>query len=147
MKYCTKCGSQIHDEAVICVHCGCAVEGTVNKNRNTDDELLKTLSERVKIDAIIWLVIGIIQIVTGAFFIVGILNIISAINDLKYSKEVLDNPTGIVERYEPLTMPIIVLVYNAIFGGVIGIAGSIYYFVAIRNFVMENKAEFGGMPR
>ena len=26
MKYCTKCGKQIMDEAVICVHCGCKVE-------------------------------------------------------------------------------------------------------------------------
>ena len=24
MKYCTKCGQQIHDDASICIHCGCA---------------------------------------------------------------------------------------------------------------------------
>lgn len=24
--FCSKCGKEIHDEAVICVHCGCAVE-------------------------------------------------------------------------------------------------------------------------
>ena len=28
MKYCTKCGKQLMDEAVICPGCGCAVEGT-----------------------------------------------------------------------------------------------------------------------
>ena len=27
MKYCAKCGKEIHDEAAICVHCGCAVSG------------------------------------------------------------------------------------------------------------------------
>lgn len=26
MKYCTNCGSQIDDEAIICIHCGCAVQ-------------------------------------------------------------------------------------------------------------------------
>lgn len=26
MKYCSKCGNQIMDDAVICVHCGCAVD-------------------------------------------------------------------------------------------------------------------------
>ena len=26
MKYCVHCGAQIHDEAVICVKCGCSVE-------------------------------------------------------------------------------------------------------------------------
>ena len=25
MKYCTKCGKQIVDDAVVCVHCGCSV--------------------------------------------------------------------------------------------------------------------------
>lgn len=27
MKYCTKCGNQLLDEAVICMKCGCMVEG------------------------------------------------------------------------------------------------------------------------
>ena len=26
MKFCTKCGKEIHDDAVFCVHCGCATE-------------------------------------------------------------------------------------------------------------------------
>ena len=25
MKFCSKCGKQIHDEAVVCVNCGCSV--------------------------------------------------------------------------------------------------------------------------
>ena len=39
-------------------------------------------------------------------------------------------------------MPIITLVYNLIFGGVIGVGGSIYYLVAIRKFVLGNKERF-----
>ena len=27
MKYCTKCGTQVHDEAEICMNCGCRVGG------------------------------------------------------------------------------------------------------------------------
>lgn len=27
MKYCSKCGAELHDDAVICPKCGCAVEG------------------------------------------------------------------------------------------------------------------------
>lgn len=142
MKYCTKCGKELFDEAVICMGCGCRTEDSQKNESIESDELLNTLSQRIHTDAIIWLVIGAIQLFTGVFFIVGILNIISAINDMKYSKEVLQNPSGIVERYEPLTMPIIVFAYNLIFGGVIGIVGSIYYFVSIRGFVMENKAYF-----
>ena len=36
MKYCSKCGQEINDEAVICVHCGCAVVGA-NKARPEAD--------------------------------------------------------------------------------------------------------------
>ena len=33
MKFCSKCGKEILDEAVVCPHCGCAV----TPNINTDD--------------------------------------------------------------------------------------------------------------
>ena len=26
MKYCTYCGNEVHDEAIVCVHCGCAIQ-------------------------------------------------------------------------------------------------------------------------
>lgn len=26
--FCSKCGKEIHDEAVVCVHCGCSVKNT-----------------------------------------------------------------------------------------------------------------------
>ncbi len=142
MKFCTKCGKEIHDDAVICIGCGCKTEGFHTVATNKTNELLNTLSQRIHTDAIIWIVIGVLQIVTGIFFIVGIWNIAVAVNDLKYSKDVLNNPVGIVDRYEPVAMPIIIFVCNLVFGGVIGIVGSIYYFIALRGFVMENRAQF-----
>lgn len=141
--FCTKCGKELSDDASVCMGCGCLVETEPQSTAPKElDPLVIKLSEKIKTNAIIWMVIGGVQIVTGAFFIVGILNILSAINDLKYSKSVLEDPSGIVSRFEPLTMPIIALAYNVLFGGVIGVAGSIYYFVGIRNFVMENRTLF-----
>ena len=151
MKYCTHCGKEIMDEAVICVGCGCAV---TNQNTQTvagqpadGATLINTLAQRLNTNGIIWLVIGILQILGGIFLnwfllIVGVLNIISAVQDMKYSKTLAENPNGIVAKFEPLTGPIITLVYNLVIGGVIGVVGSIYYFVAIRNYVMENKQFF-----
>ena len=43
---------------------------------------------------------------------------------------------------KPLTGPIITLIYNLLIGGVIGVAGSIYYFAAVRGYVMENEQAF-----
>ena len=41
MKYCSHCGKEINDEAVVCVHCGCAVSdpGIHNKSQNNTDDV------------------------------------------------------------------------------------------------------------
>ncbi|MBO5908923.1 MAG: hypothetical protein J6Q67_03970, partial [Clostridia bacterium] len=136
------------------VGCGCAVGGqntqTANNMSFDGATLLNTLSQRLNTNGIIWLVIGILQILGGIFInwfllIVGVLNIISSVQDMQYSKTLLENPTGIVAKFEPLTGPIITLVYNLVIGGVIGVVGSIYYFLAIRNYVMENKQFFASL--
>ena len=154
MKYCTHCGKELFDEAVICVGCGCAVSDqniiAVKNLFGAGTALLNKLSQRVSTNGIIWLVIGILQILGGLFInwfllIVGALNVISSVQDMQYSKTLQEDPTGIVEKYEPLTGPIVTLVYNLIFGGIIGVVGSIYYFVQIRSFVMQNKDVFSAM--
>lgn len=147
MKYCTHCGKELLDEAVICPVCGCNVNNSPESSILNDDGLLNKLSQRLNTNGIIWLVIGVLQILGGIFIdwfllIVGVLNIISSVQDMQYSKTLLENPSGIVAKFEPITLPIITLVYNLVIGGVIGVIGSIYYFFAIRNFVMENKQFF-----
>ena len=107
-------------------------------------------ASRMQTNGIIWCVIAGLQIVIGLFLnwlflIIGALNIISAIKDLQYSKQVAKHPIGIVKKVEPIAMPVIGLIYNLVIGGIIGVIGSIYYFVAIRGFVMENKTQFLSM--
>lgn len=154
MKYCTHCGKELMDEAVICVGCGCAVAGQQGQsayNATTDsDVLLTTLSQRLNTNGIIWLVIGILQILGGLFvnwvlLIVGVLNVVSSVKDIIYSRDLHENPHGIVAKFEPIAGPVITLIYNLLIGGVIGVVGSIYYFVAIRNYVMENKQAFASL--
>lgn len=142
--FCSNCGKEIANDSKFCAGCGKAVASAPSVPQNN---IITTLSERVKINAIIWLVIAALQILGGIFInwfllIVGVLNIVSAINDIKYSNILLQNPTGVVKKFESLTGPIIILIYNLVIGGVIGVAGSIYYFLGIRNFVMEHKNEF-----
>ncbi len=153
MKYCTYCGEKLFDETVVCPNCGCPVDRqnvrTANSMSPDGGVLLNTLSQRLNINGIIWLVIGILQILGGVFInwvllIVGVLNIISSVQDMQYSKTLLENPSGIVAKFEPLTGPVITLIYNLVVGGIVGVAGSIYYFLAIRNYVMENKQFFAG---
>ncbi|MBR2024270.1 MAG: zinc ribbon domain-containing protein [Clostridia bacterium] len=36
--FCPKCGNQVHDEAVVCVHCGCSI-GNSNNSPAVKDEI------------------------------------------------------------------------------------------------------------
>jgi uncharacterized membrane protein YvbJ len=38
MKYCSKCGTELVDEAVICPNCGCAVEGSAPAKPAEEDK-------------------------------------------------------------------------------------------------------------
>ena len=112
-----------------------------------NQDIVSTISQRIHTNGIIWIVIAAIQILLGIFanwmfLIVGVLNLVSSMQDINYSKSFLANPVGIVSKMKPLTGPIIILVYNLIIGGVIGVVGSIYYFVAVRGYVIENEQAF-----
>lgn len=140
--FCSKCGSKLEDNAKFCGTCGFNVKSPIDQVNVSN--LLSVLAQRLNTNGIIWLVIGILQILGGLFvnwflLVVGVLNIISSVQDMNYSKALLECPTGVVAKFEPITGPVITLIYNLVIGGVVGVVGSIYYFVAIRNYVMENK--------
>ena len=106
-------------------------------------QVTKTLSEREKISAIIWLVIGILQCLTGVGIIAGAWNIYAAYTTYKRSSQVLTPWQGIVQFYEKwMTNIIIAIVINLIVGGVVGVAGALYDMFMIRQYVLENKAVF-----
>ena len=156
MKYCQYCGTQLFDDAKFCSHCGketsqspqkAATNDESVKLHNTQAEIVYTLSSRLKANGIIWLVIASLQIIigiAGVWFtlIVGVLNIISAISDIKSSKRIRFDQNDIFKTYQPLTGPIITLIYNVVIGGIIGVLGSIYYLVFVRGFVIKNKDQF-----
>lgn len=107
------------------------------------DSVVKTLSEREKISAIFWLIIGIIQCITCVAVICGVWNIYASICRFKQSKAVLTPWQGIVNSYDKwMTNIIIGIVMNVIFGGIIGVAASIYDLLAVRGFVLENRKVF-----
>ena len=154
MKYCQYCGTKLADEAKFCSSCGKSAympyqaappHGACGTSHH--QTLINTLSTRMNTNGIIWVVIACIQIIiglSGVWFtlIVGVLNILSAVSDIKTSKAILTNPIGIVQNHTPISGAIVTLIYNVVIGGVIGVLGSIYYLVCVREYVMENKAQF-----
>ena len=45
MKYCSKCGNELLDDAVICPKCGCAVEGMGNPEAVNNRSGLQTAAK------------------------------------------------------------------------------------------------------
>jgi len=43
MKFCSKCGKEVEDEAQVCVHCGCWVAGTPEKKNKSDGKSILVL--------------------------------------------------------------------------------------------------------
>ena len=175
MAFCQNCGKQIQDNSEFCSSCGQRLNNQAPPpymnynyayvNNNPTSNLVQNLSKKVKINAIIWIVVASLQVVIGlANLMIGILYnmayiylnpgttnivlglfvlLVSALNyfgaarDFKYSKEVLVKPVGIVDKFSPIGGCVANLIYNLLLGGVIGIAGSIYYFF-VRSFVNSN---------
>lgn len=114
------------------------------------------LSKKVKTEAIIWFCIAVYQIILGfvnlmlgdyavatglILFCIAGLNLYAASKDLQYSKDVLVNPVGIVEKYKPVTGLVVTLGYNLCFGGILGVIGSVFSFLT-REYVQKNEAVF-----
>ena len=61
MKYCTKCGKELMDEAVVCPYCGCATEAwKAKKEKEYDDEIsvgLCVLSALIPLFGIIYWIV------------------------------------------------------------------------------------------
>lgn len=102
----------------------------------------KSLADKEMISFVIWLIIGIIQCLSIVTIIAGAWNIYAAVTTYQFSKQLGNCPTGVYKRYEnQMTSLIISLVLNILFGGVIGVAGTIYdYFT--RDYVMKNRDFF-----
>lgn len=123
--------------------------------------ILQQLSGKVKANAIIWLVVACLQYLLGIIFFIGglseeigmlvvqglftlavaVINTIVSVKDFRYSREVLYRPVGIYAKFSPVGGYVGMLIYNIFFGGIIGIAGSIYAFV-VRSFVVNHELQF-----
>ena len=57
MKYCSHCGQEIMDEAVICPHCGCAVE-----KEKVKAETINNSKETIRLIAKVFMIIGCISL-------------------------------------------------------------------------------------
>ena len=59
--FCSKCGQEINEDAVVCIHCGCAVKGKSLDNQD-NNELIKILA-----------IVGFTILALGGIFLSGLI--------------------------------------------------------------------------
>lgn len=143
MKYCINCGNEILDEAVVCIYCEAKQENYYDEDKERAKELAKIISVRLKISALIWFITAVIQGTTIVLFPFAIVNGCFAIGSyIDADRFRLGPPRKLVDSYRKLFSPIFMLVYNFIFGGIIGVLASLFHLIATVIFVRANKEYF-----
>lgn len=133
--FCTNCGSQLDDKAVICPHCGCATEnyykpagpanpaGTLHAPQNA---VPPAQSKPINGFAIAGLVLGIVGFWLGAFF--GIVNIAGLIFSILGISSASKTNSGRGIAIGGLVTSIIGIAFWAIIWFMVLVTGGIVYY-------------------
>lgn len=133
-------------------------------------DVLQQLSGKIRTQGIIWMIVCIIQYLAGILYfyaaidygfyvdepvylvmgifmiLVAAVNTVLCVTNFKYSQEILQRPIGILNKYMPVSGIIGMIIYNILFGGLVGIVGAIYAFT-VRSFVLTNQMLFAQKER
>jgi RNA polymerase subunit RPABC4/transcription elongation factor Spt4 len=136
-KYCTNCGCQLTQGEKICRKCGRPVDKPPVQQtiKKATPVLIKTLSNRIQLCTILWVIIGSFQLLLGLilfyvavlssswdsqsiismliYFGIGSLNIYTTINLFKYKNKIISDFVGIVRANKINTATVINYFYNA----------------------------------
>ena len=110
MKYCSKCGAELADDAVVCTKCGCAVENTAQQPQQ---QTTATPAKEGK-------VLGILAIIFGALG--GILGLILSIIGICTYKQPANRRNCYIGLALFVVWVVIYIVYYAVSANQTGIA-------------------------
>jgi hypothetical protein len=113
---------------------------------------IKRIAGYMRVSGILWLVLGIIQVVVGVGFafaagltltlvIVGVWNIVAATSRLNSVALIKARDSSVPASWEGIAGLVIVGVANLLIGGLVGVALVIFDFV-VRDHILKNRALF-----
>lgn len=116
-----------------------------------DQNLLRRIHDYQRISGILWIVWGIIQVLSVCILfvfgipvaIVGIWNIYAGITRLKSAPDILAGDASIPARFENMTGLIVITIVNLVFGAILGVIVCIIDFY-VRDQILSNRHLFGG---
>ena len=95
--YCSKCGQEHDADAKFCRACGAGISGApinathVANSLELDSRRIATIADYERASAIIWLILGIVQVLSIVAIIAGVWNIIAATSRFKMSPSVFSS--------------------------------------------------------
>lgn len=114
-------------------------------NSTQGEGIIQSIRSLEQLSAIVWLCIGILQILVGFMapflLIAGIWNIFAAVTRFNLVKAIEARRTSVVAHYQSITPLVIILIVNLVIGGVLGALWVIVDFV-IRDKVLTNRHLF-----
>ena len=156
--YCGQCGTGLPSGSNFCSSCGGAVEASavaetlpptpvLQEHRaaaalsHAEQQTLRRIADYERISAILWLVLGIIQILMLITIVAGIWNIFAASTRFRMSPLILARNEEVPAAYEGIGQLAVIGVLNLVLGGFIGVVFVIFDFV-IRDMVLSNRHLF-----
>lgn len=156
---CPKCNGKFRSErpqidiVMKCPYCSAdlRLKGYSAANAMPASDVADKVRTYEKIYNILWVVVGVYQIILGlttGFYItvaLGVYNACMTINGFRSLKNITASNQHIIKWYEDRFVPSIIMgVINLLFGGVIG-AGLCAFNLYIRHYVLQHRYAFEGV--
>lgn len=138
--FCARCGAVVARAAVSPPPLsGAAHPGYAGVDADT--QLLRQIADYERISAVLWLVLGIVQVISVIAVIAGIWNIIAAVSRFGLVPRIQQRDPGVPAAYEGVTGLVLIGLVNLCLGGMIGVAFVVFDFI-IRDKVLSNRHLF-----
>lgn len=144
---CSNCGKEVPEGYAFCPGCGRKMgqeNPSVQPPKTPAEEIAKEIRDDTRTSAILWIVIGSVQILGCITIIAGVWNLVMGIRRLNLSETVTPGNPEVYQAFDSgLTNIIVTAVLNFILGGVVFALLCIWdYF--IRDKVIRNASVFCG---
>lgn len=149
--FCGQCGNPVAPGARFCTSCGNGV-GSRGAGAaqvpppalaawDAEAQIISTIAAYEKISAVLWLIIGIVQVLSLVTIIAGAWNIYAAITRFRIAPPILARDERVPSAFEGVVGLIVIGAINLFLGGVIGVLFVAFDFY-IRHLVLRNRHLF-----
>ncbi|HEY4371507.1 MAG TPA: zinc ribbon domain-containing protein, partial [Burkholderiales bacterium] len=162
--FCTACGTKASDDASFCQNCGANLNAseppqaphtsiTHGAQRSLDDaqrNLIRRLSESERVIGVLWVILGVLQGLSGVFFLMlsifpiavllvacGMINLYCGRSKSVLATSMARRESTVPDSFRGLTGLVVMALFNLLFGAAIGVL-LIIWELFIRDKVLSN---------